>query len=175
MKKLFSKVWEMRGHELRQWCFYNILLGLSPIALSWLCLAFISVHKFQEPFLNGSFLIFTATLSATSLGFFAEDSKLALPKAARVILCGLIVSLILGTGGFTALVMIKELSSKPPSPTMVIGASVLILLSATWFNLNLAAVRIVGANEDLKAELTEEPRKIAAEAKANTEVDGVRL
>lgn len=175
MNKVFSKVWQMRGHELRQWCFYNILLGLSPIALSWLCLAFISVHKFKQPFLDGSFLIFTATLSATSLGFFAEDAKMALPKTARVILCGLIVSLILGTGGFTALVMIKELATKAPSPGIVIGVSLFILLIATWFNLNLAAVRIVGANEDLKAQLTEEPRKMAAEAKAKDEVDGVKL
>lgn len=37
--------------------------------------------------------MFTATLSATSLGFFAEDSKMALPKLARVILCGLILSM----------------------------------------------------------------------------------
>lgn len=135
----------------------------------------ISVHKFKEPFLDGSFLIFTATLCATSLGFFAEDTKMALPKTARVILCGLIVSLILGTGGFTALVMIKELATKAPSPGIVIGVSLGILLIATWFNLNLAAVRIVGANEDLKAELTEEPRKMAAEAKKASEVNGVKL
>lgn len=175
MNKVFSKVWQLRGHELRQWLFYNVLLGLSPIVLSWLCLAFIGKYKFQEPFLNGSFLIFTATLSATSLGFFAEDLKMALPKTARVVMCGLIVSLILGTGGFTALVMIRELSSQPPSTAMVVVASLLILVSATWFNLNLAAVRIVGANDDLKAQLTEDPRKIAEEAKDKNEIDGVKL
>ena len=175
MKKVFSRVWQLRGHELRQWFFYNVLLGLSPIVLSWVCLAFITVFKFKEPFLEGSFLIFTATLSATSLGFFAEDAKMALPKTARVILCGLIVSLLLGTGGFTALVMIKELSSKPPSVCIVVTISLFILLTAIWFNLNLAAVRIVGTNEDLKAELTEEPKKIAAEAKDKTEVDGLKL
>lgn len=165
----------MRGHELRQWFFYNVLLGLSPIALSWLCLAFIGTHKFQEPFLNGSFLIFTATLSATSLGFFAEDAKVALPQTARVVLCGLIFSLILGTGGFTALVMINELASKSLSTGIIVATSLLILVSAIWFNLNLAAVRIAGANKDVTEELTKDTRKIAEQAKGKDEVDGVKL
>ena len=49
------------------------------------------------------------------------------------------------------------------------------LRGSSWFNLNLAAVRIVGANDDLKAQLTEDPRKIAEEAKNKNEVDGVKL
>jgi hypothetical protein len=175
MKRVFSLVWKLRGHELRQWCFYNVLLGLSPVVLSWVCLAFVAVYKFKEPFLDGSFLIFTATLSATSLGFYAEDARPAVPKTARVILCGLIAALILGSGGFSALVMIKELSSKTLSPSIVIGVSLFILIFSVWFNLNLAAVRLVNVNEELKAELAKDVKKLATDAKGQSQVDGIKV
>ncbi len=175
MKPIFARIWQLRGHELRQWCFYNLLLGLSPVVISWLCLAFIGVSKFKEPFLDGSLMIFTATLSAASLGFYAEGAQSPLPQTGRVVLCGLITSLILSTAGFGALVMIKELSSKTLSSNAVIISSLAILLIAIWFNLNLAAIRLVSGDAELKAKLGEESRKVAEQAKKADKVDGVDL
>ncbi len=172
---MFKKVWSLRGHDLRQWLFYNVFLGLLPVWLSWFGLSFCKTWRFEGPFLDGTFLVFTATLSGASLSFFTEDLKANLKRTERLIYNWLIVVLVLGSTGFATIVTLKEFAPAKLHQPIIFSASTLILLAGTWFNLNLAAVRVVGMDPDLKAQLTEEPTKVAAAAKKATEVDGVKL
>jgi hypothetical protein len=175
MSKMFSKVWQLRGHDLRQWLFYNVFLGLLPVWLSWFTLALAETWKFEVPFLDGTFLIFTATLSGASLGFYSDEAKATLKHTERLLYNWLLVVLLLGATGFTAITVIKEFAPAKLSESIVFCASSVILLLAIWFNLNLAAVRLVSGDAELKASLVDGPKQVAEQAKHAVQVDGVKL
>jgi hypothetical protein len=175
MKMIFPKVWQLRGHELRQWLFYNVVLGLLPVWLAWFCLSLAKTFRFSAPFLDGTFLVFTATLSGASLGFFTAEDRASLPKTERLIFAWLLIVLVLGAAGFSAITVLKEFAPGKSCDPIVFGVSAVILAAAIWFNLNVAAVRLVSGDRELKAQLVEEPQKVMEKAKAANEVDGVKL
>lgn len=184
MKIPFKRIWSERHYELGHWLYYNVLIGLLPVWLSWLFLTFGKVFsQFSAPFLDGTFLIFTATLSGASMSFFVTETKLNLRKTERFIFNGLLIAILLGAGGYSAIVTLKQFSPGALWSPVVFVITCVVLILATYFNLYLAGVRSVYADQDLMQQLIKEEADVwvkekevlAERARAANEIDGAKL
>ncbi|HEY0076312.1 MAG TPA: hypothetical protein VGB77_19590 [Abditibacteriaceae bacterium] len=166
--KLFIHAWSNKKHDLKQWMYYNVLLALSPIWLSWLFLMFGGVFsQFLNPFFDGTLLMFAATLSGASMSFFVTDTEVNLPKTERFIFNGLLVTIIVGACGYTAIVILKQFSSTPLNRPVITLVTYLTVLLAVYLNLYLVGVRSLYMNtSSIDQFIKEEKEDSAAERKA---------
>lgn len=175
---VFQIIWKEKRSDLRQWFCYNILVGLSPIWLSWvpLILGLLFLKRFYQPLLDGSVLIFAVTLSGASLAFFAEDTRRELRESKRFLFNWLFFVIMTGSGAFTAIVTEREFFPHKLSPWVIAISSLMILLWAVVLNLHLAAVRLAYSDETLiQRILGREPDQLIEDAKNQDEIDGTRL
>ncbi len=184
MKIAFKRIWSEKQYDLKQWLYYNVFIGLSPVWLSCLFLTFGKVFsQFINPFLDGTLLIFTATLSGASMSFFVTDTKLSLRQTERFVFNGLLAAIFLGAGGYTAIVILKQFSPASLWSPFVFLTTCITLALAIYFNLYLAGVRSVYTDQDLiqklvsegADELAKENAVLAEKARAAQEVDGAKL
>lgn len=184
MKITFQRIWSEKQYDLKQWLYYNVFIGLSPVWLSCLFLTFGKVFsQFINPFLDGTLLIFTATLSGASMSFFVTDTKLSLRKTEQFIFNGLLVAIFLGAGGYTAIVTLKQFSPNSLWPPVVVLTTCTALGLGIFFNLYLAGVRSVYSDQELLQQLAcEEAEELATEkvllaekAREARNVDGTKL
>ena len=184
MKIKFDRIWEKKQDELKNWLFHNVLIGLSPVLLSFVFLMFgKAFSQLISPFLDGTLLIFTATLSGASMSFFVTETKLSLRKTERAIFRWLLAVIIFGACGYTAIIMLKKFSPESISQPLVFIASSLTLGLAIYFNLFLAGVRSVYTDHELLQEmmaedvkqLKEEKKNLVEKARDANEVDGAKL
>ena len=153
MKVQFRRIWLEKRYDLKHWLFYNLVIGLSPIWLSCLFLAFGKVFHLINIFLDGRLLIFTATLSGASMSFFVTDTRLNLRNTERFIFNGLLAGIFLGAGGYTAIVMLNQFSPSVLWSPIVFATTVVALALAIYFNLYLAGVRSVYTDPELMQRL----------------------
>ena len=105
----FRLIWKSKRSDLKQWIYYNVLLGLLPIWLSWLPLVLgWRFGKFVDPLCNGSALIFAATLTAASIAFFAEESKRDLKETKRFLWNWLLIILIFSSASYAVIIALTE-------------------------------------------------------------------
>lgn len=177
MKIPFRRIWAVKESDLKQWIYYNIFIGLSPIWLSCVCLAFGRVFsQFVNPFLDGTLLIFTATLSGASMNFFVSETKLNLRNTEQFVFIGLLTAIILGAGGYAAIITLKEFSPNSLWSPMVLVTTCVTLALATYFNLYLAGIRSAYTDQDLLKKLVEEEtEQLVEKAREAQEVDGAKL
>ena len=181
MRIPFGRIWAVRQYELKHWIFYNIIIALSPVLLSWIFLTFGGVYShFATPFLDGTLLVFAATLSGASMSFFVTETKLSLRQTERFIFNGLLGAIFLGAGGYTAIAMLKQFSPASLWSPMVFLTSCVVVMLAAYFNMYLAGVRSVYPDTDLMETLIEEevqkPKAaLTQKAHAAKEVDGAKL
>jgi hypothetical protein len=168
MKIAFKRIWREKRCDLKNWVFYNVFIGLSPVLLSCFILSFGKVfYQFVNPFLDGTLLIFTATLSGASMNFYVTETKLNLRNTERYIFNGLLATIILGAGGYTAIIAYNQFSPNSLCYPIVFVATCAIMTLAIYFNLYLAGVRTVYTDAELMQRLiTEEQDAIAKEKKA---------
>lgn len=184
MRIPFNRIWKERQYDLKHWLFYNVFIGLSPVWVSAVALTFGKVFsQFINPFLDGTLLIFTATLSGASMSFFVAETRLSLRKTEQYIFSGLLLAIFLGVCGYTAIVMLKRFSPDSLWPPIVFASSCITLALATYFNLYLAGVRSVYTDHELMEKLMSEEvqgieaekKELVAKARDANEVDGARL
>jgi hypothetical protein len=177
MKIPFKRIWSVKKSDLKQWIYYNIVIGLSPIWLSCLCLAFGKVFsQFVDPFLDGTLLIFTATLSGASMSFFVTETKLNLRKTEQFVFSGLLTAIILGAGGYAAIITLKAFSPNSLWSPMVVATTCITLTLAAYFNLYLAGIRSAYTDQEFMEKLVEEEsEQLVERARDAKEVNGAKL
>lgn len=188
MRKPFNRIWRRKSSDLKHWIYYNIFIGLSPVLLSWFFLILCgALSEFVNPFLDGTFLVFTATLSGASISFFSADTKLSLLKTERYIFNGLLAVIIFGSAGYAIIVTSSHFSPGSLNKVSVFITSVFALILAIYFNLYLAGVRMAYADKelmnilkeelaaDLAREKAEEEANFSKKAHAAKVVDGAKL
>jgi hypothetical protein len=174
---VFQIIWREKHSDLRQWFYYNIFIGLSPIWLSWVPLVLGLVFtKFHRPFLDGSILVFAVTLSGASLAFFAEDTRRELRETKRFLLNWLFFVILTGSAGFTAITAEHEFFPNKLSPWVIGITSLGVFLAAIFLNFHLAAVRLAYSDDSLIQRIVgREPEQLVQEARRQDEIDGTRL
>jgi hypothetical protein len=176
--KIFCQIWSKKNAELHNWLFSNIFLGLLPIILSTLAMFFgLRLNKLGAPFVDGSILIFGATLTGASLSYFAEDLKRELKKTKRFLWMWLIGVLVISSAAYAMLIALKEYGPPGTQSDLVVAiVSLLLFLVGIAMNLHLAAVRLAYSDNELFNELRKSEvgalSKRAAQAKV---VDGIKL
>jgi len=175
--KNFLLIWRSKRSDLKQWLFYNVLLGMLPIWLSWVPLLLgWRFGKMLDPLSNGSALIFAATLTAASIAFFAEESKRDLKDTQRFLWNWLLIILIFSSAAYTAIIALTEFSPTVLSFQINGWLSFSVLLAACLLNLHLAAVRLAYTDNELVAELLKaQSIELTAQAAATKKVDGINL
>lgn len=180
----FPRIWSMKHSELKNWLFYNVFIALLPVLFSWLCLAIGGVFShFFTPFLDGTLLIFTATLSGASMSFFVAETKRNLWKTERLILKGLLTAIVLGVAGYCTIITLTEFSPCRLSPPIVFLITCATMAVAIYFNLYLAGIQSVYTDDNLMDKLVAEEVKgvieqkaaLADQAQTADEVDGAKL
>ena len=173
----FRLIWNSKRSDLKQWLFYNVLLGLLPIWLSWVPLILgWRFGKMTVPLCNGSVLIFAATLTAASIAFFAEESKRELKETRRFLWNWLLIILIFSSASYTAIIALTEFSPKVLSPGINGLLSLVVMIAACVLNLHLAAIRLAYSDNELVALLLKgQSAELTAKAAATTKVDGINL
>lgn len=173
----FLLIWNSKRSDLKQWLYYNVLLGLLPIWLSWLALILgLRFSKLADPICNGSALIFAATLTAASISFFAEESKRDLKETQRFLWNWLLIILIISSASYAVIVALTEFSPSVLSRSINGILTFILVAAACVLNLYLAAVRLAYTDNDLVAQLLKS-QSIEMSAKATTtkNVDGIKL
>jgi hypothetical protein len=175
--RIFNVIWQEKRSDLKQWFFYNVVVGLCPFWLSWLPLLFGMVfNKFHKPFLDGNALIFAVTLSGASLGFFAEESRRELKETKRFLFNWLFILTIVSSAGFGLIVSGQEFFPNRLSPWVVGITSLLLFIGGIAFNLHLAAVRLAYTDANLVERILQsEAKALSKQAKNNDSVDGIKL
>ena len=173
----FRLIWKSKRSDLKQWIYYNVLLGLLPIWLSWLPLVLgWRFGKFVDPLCNGSALIFAATLTAASIAFFAEESKRDLKETKRFLWNWLLIILIFSSASYAVIIALTEFAPTVLSLRINGLLSFVVLVAACVLNLHLAAVRLAYSDNDLFAELLKaQSAELSAKAAATTKVDKINL
>jgi hypothetical protein len=129
-----------------------------------------------DPLLNGTILVFGASLTAASVSFFAEDAKRELKQTNRFIWNGMLLTLLLSASAYATVITLNEVAPGVANAKIIIGFSFLMLLSAIFLNLQMAAVKIAYTDNELLNQLLKwEPEMLAKDAASATEVDGVKL
>jgi hypothetical protein len=176
MKFPLKMVWTEKKADLRQWAFHNIVIGLAPVLVSWIILAFGGVVELTGSFLDGTLMIFGVTLSGASLGFFAEQTKLRLKEFEGGIFAGLLITVILGTCGFTGVIALARFAPHVLFNPAVFMLSLTVVILACVFNFKLAAVRLAYSDEMLLKRMQEfETAHLRKKAEEAQEVGGVKL
>ena len=177
--KLFGRIWAERKDSLQEWIYYNLFIGLCPIWLSWIPLAFgLQFGAFLRPLRDGTVLIFVVTLTGASLGFFAEGTGRELRKTKTLLWMGLFATVLAASAGFSASIAAREFFAKQESMILVGLYSVIMLVVAVALNLHLAAVRILYSEEDpelLERVIRGPAEDLAKAASKENVVDGVAL
>ena len=173
----FKVVWKERKSDLKQWLFYNIVLGLAPIWLFWIPLLLsLRIAKFTIPLLDGNVLVFAVTLCGASLGFFAEEARRELRETRRFLWNWMVVIMFLSVGGFVAISAEREFFPNIYYPWITGLASLLVAVSAIILNLHLAAIRMAYTDDNLvKAVMMQDPAELAKQANSATSVNGVKI
>lgn len=173
----FRLIWKSKGSDLKQWLYYNVLLGLLPVWLSWLPLLLgWRLVKFVDPLCNGSALIFAATLTAASIAFFAEESKRDLKETNRFLWNWLLIILIFSSASYAVIIGFTEFAPTILSLRINGLLSLVMLVAACALNLHLAAVRLAYSDNDLFAQLLKsQSAELAAKAATTTKEDGINL
>ena len=121
-------------------------------------------------------MIFTATLSGASMNFFVSETKLNLRNTEQFVFIGLLTAIILGAGGYAAIITLKEFSPNSLWSPMVLVTTCVTLALATYFNLYLAGIRSAYTDQDLLKKLVaEETEQLVEKAREAQEVDGAKL
>ncbi|MFM2196658.1 MAG: hypothetical protein RLZZ505_90 [Verrucomicrobiota bacterium] len=175
--KIFRVIWSNKRGDVKQWFFYNVVIGLLPIWLSWLPLIVCwRLGKMLDPLLNGTILVFGASLTAASVAFFTEEAKRGLKQTNRFIWNGMLLTLLLSASAYATVITLNEVAPGVANQNIIIGFSCLILITAIALNLQLAAVRIAYSDNNLISELLKfEPEMLSKDAASATNVDGVKL
>jgi len=173
----FRLIWDKKNGDLKQWGYYNIALGLSPIWLSWLPLiAGLRFTNISTPFCDGSALIFAVTLTAASVSFFQEESQRELKETQRFLWRWLFLILIISSGFYTVIVALKEYSPDSQIWWVNVTVTICLLLAACAFNYYLAAIRLAYTDNELVTELLKsEPQQLSRAANKAKKVDGINL
>lgn len=180
MKQHFSNfrlIWCKKNGDLKQWGYYNIVLGLLPIWLSWVPLVLgLKLANMLTPLFDGSALIFAATLTAASVSFFQEESKRELKETQRFLWRWLFIVLIVSSAVYTAIIAFKEFA--PSSQICWVNGliTIILLIAACFLNFYLAAIRLAYSDNELVAELLKsEPTQLSKAANDTKNVDGINL
>lgn len=179
MEKSLGLVWPNKRHELVQWGFYNVVLGLLPVWASWLVLAVGGTTSLRKPLMDGTVLVFAATLSGSSLSFFSMEAKRSLRQEESSLFAWLLSTLLAGSIAFGAIAA-REIGAKV-SDLVVLIISTVLLVAAIVFNFRLAALRLVYADPALLQKIMrgglgeDERHRIAVNAAKETQVDGTKI
>jgi lysylphosphatidylglycerol synthetase-like protein (DUF2156 family) len=175
------RIWKAKKHELKQWFFYNVVLGLSPILLSWVILAFGHTSNFSGPLLDGTVLIFAVTLSAASMSFFEAETQRKLKETESLLFNILISTLLVGSCGFAANIALRQFAPQLLWVPFCLTFSLLIVALSVVCNFVLAGIRLAYEDEQLLGQLVVadlgkvERDKMEKAALSQNSVDGTSL
>lgn len=132
----------VKKNEFYQWLLHNLIFGLAGVWMPFIALSFAGKWRVKEVFLDGSLLMFAVTLSAVSLGFFMKETQINLRSKEMLTYVGLMITMIIGTVGLTALTFTNSFQAIPLNMVVVYPVSSIVAILAVILNFRLFMITV---------------------------------